>query len=116
MNAAKRGDIWLVDLGQPKDDHEQAGRRPALILQTDDLSPLSTVVIIPLTTQSRRSGFVNTVLIPAREAGQDHDSVALCHQIRALDRRKLIHKIGECAPERLSEIEVAIMFVLGLPS
>ena len=66
MSPAKRGEVWLVDLGQPKEDHEQAGRRPAIIFQTDDLSPLSTVVIIPLTTQSRRAGFANTVLIPAR--------------------------------------------------
>jgi len=73
-------------------------------------------VIIPLTTQTRRAGFANTVLIPAREAGQDLDSVALCHQVRAIDCRKLIHKIGELAPERLSEIELAVVFVLGLPS
>jgi mRNA interferase MazF len=116
MNPAKRGEVWLVDLGTPKEDHEQAGRRPAVIFQTDDLFPLSTVVIIPLTTQLKRAGFANTVLIPAKEAGQDHDSVALCHQIRALDRRKLIRKIGEPAPERLSEIELAALFVLGLPS
>jgi len=116
MSPARRGEVWLVDLGEPKDDHEQVGRRPAIILQTDDLSHLSTVVMIPLTTQSRRAGFANTVLISKREAGQDRDSVALCHQIRALDRRKLIHKIGELAPERLSEIELAVVFVLGLPS
>lgn len=115
MNPAKRGDVWLVDLGQPRDGHEQAGRRPAIVFQTDDLSLLSTVVIVPLTSQSRRAGFANTALIPAMEADQECDSVALCHQIRALDRRKLIHKIGELAPERLSEIEVAVAFVLGLP-
>lgn len=100
----------------PKDDHEQAGQRPAVIFQTDDLSPLSTVVIIPLTTQLKRAGSANTVFIPAKEAGQDRDSVALCHQIRALDRRKLIRKIGELTPGRLSEIELAAIFVLGLPS
>lgn len=116
MNRVKRGELWLVDLGEPKGDHEQVGRRPALVLQTDDLSPLSTVVIIPLTTQTKRAGFANTVLVPAREAGQDHDSVALCHQIRALDRRKLIRKIGQLTPERLSEVELAVLFVLGLPS
>jgi mRNA interferase MazF len=115
MNPAKRGEVWLVDLGAPKEDHEQAGRRPAVIFQTDDLSPLSTVVVIPLTTQLRRSGSANTVLIPANEAGQERDSIALCHQIRALDRRKLVHKIGGLAPERLSEIELAVAFVLGLP-
>ncbi|HWC98045.1 MAG TPA: type II toxin-antitoxin system PemK/MazF family toxin [Candidatus Sulfopaludibacter sp.] len=117
MNACRRGEVWLVDLGQPKqEEHEQAGRRPAVIFQTDDLSQLNTVVIVPLTTQSKRAGFANTVWIPAMEAGQERDSVALCHQIRALDRRKLLHKIGELAPERLSEIELAVLFVLGIPS
>ena len=116
MSPAKRGEVWLVDLGQAKDDHEQAGRRPAVIFQTDDLLVLSTVVIIPLTAQLKRAGFANTVGIPAREAGQDHDSVALCHQIRVLDRRKLIRRIGGLAPERLSEMEVAVAFVLGLPA
>jgi mRNA interferase MazF len=116
VNPARRGEVWLLDLGQPKDDHEQAGRRPAIILQTNDLSVLSTVVIVPLTTQPKRAGFASTVWIPATDAGLDRDSIALCHQIRVLDRRKLIRRIGELAPERLSEIEVAVAFVLGLPA
>ena len=71
MNLAKRGDVWLVDLGQRQEYHEPAGQRPAIIFQTDDLSPLNTVVVIPLTTQLTRAGFANTVLITAQEAGQD---------------------------------------------
>jgi mRNA interferase MazF len=117
MSAVGRGEVWLVDLGQPKGDHEPAGRRPAVILQTDDLlAVLNTAVIVPLTTQSKRAGFANTVWIPANDAGQDVDSVALCHQIRVVDRRRLIHKIGELAPQLLSEVEVAVAFVLGLPA
>jgi mRNA interferase MazF len=116
MKPASRGEVWLVDLGEPKGDHEQALRRPAVILQTDDLSPLSTVVIIPLTKQLKRAGSANTVLIPAQEAGLVYDSLALCHQIRALDRRKLVRKVGGLVPERLSEVELAVVFVLGIPS
>jgi len=115
MSPAKRGEVWFVDLGIPKDDHEQAGRRPVVILQTNDLSPLSTVVIIPFTTQLKQAGLAHTVLVPAKEAGMERDSVALCHQIRALDRRKLVRKVGSLARERLSEIECAAAFVLGLP-
>ena len=39
-------------------------------------------------------------------------------QVRRLARkyrRKLVHKIGGLAPERLSELELAVAFVLGLP-
>lgn len=115
MSPAKRGEVWFVDLGPPKDGHEQAGRRPVMILQTDDLSLLSTAVIIPFTTQLKQAGRSHTVLVPANEAGLELDSVALCAQMRALDRRRLIRKIGELTPERLSEIELAAAFVLGLP-
>jgi mRNA interferase MazF len=115
MSPAKRGEVWFVDLGLPKDDHEQAGRRPVVILQTDDLSPMSTVVIIPFTTQLKHAGLAHTVAVPAKEAGLERNSVALCHQIRALDRRKLAYKMGSLAPEQLSEIERAVAFVMGLP-
>jgi mRNA-degrading endonuclease toxin of MazEF toxin-antitoxin module len=71
---------------------------------------LSTVVIVPLTTQSKRASFANNVWLPANEAGRDRDWVGLRHQTRVLDRRKLIRRIGELAPERLSEIEVAVAF------
>ena len=110
-----RGEVWFADLGEPRNGHEQAGRRPVIIIQTDDLSPLSTVVIVPLTTKTRKGGLADTVLVPAKEAGQEHDSVALCAQIRALDRRKLKFKIGELTPGRLSEVERAVAFVTGLP-
>ncbi|MBZ5727857.1 MAG: type II toxin-antitoxin system PemK/MazF family toxin [Acidobacteriia bacterium] len=71
MNPARRGEVWLVDLGQPKGDHEQAGRRPAVILQTDDLSPLSTGGI-PRAAYSSRSAESDPPLpaaVPASEIG-----------------------------------------------
>ena len=71
--------------------------------------------MIPLTSQLKRAGFAGTVPIPVHEAGLDLPSVALCHQIRALDCRKLEHKLGDLPPDRLSEIEAAMMFVLGIP-
>jgi mRNA-degrading endonuclease toxin of MazEF toxin-antitoxin module len=54
MNPAARGEVWFADLGEPRNDHEQAGRRLVVILQADDLSPLSTVVIIPFTAKTKK--------------------------------------------------------------
>jgi mRNA interferase MazF len=99
----------------PKGSHQQLGDgKLVIIFQTDDLLRLNTVVVIPLTSDLSRAGFANNALIPRGEAGQDFDSVALCHQIRAIDRPMLVHKIGDLRDERLSEIEAKVRFVLGL--
>jgi mRNA interferase MazF len=114
MTLAKRGEIWLADLGEPS-GHEQAKSRPCMILQTDDLSQLSTTVVVPLTTNLKDEGYAGRVVIPSGEADLHYRSVALCHQIRALDRRKLRRRIGELPAERVSEIELGVAFVLALP-
>ena len=116
MSVASRGEVWLADLGPTTGSHVQLGRQPVVVLQIDDLLPLNTVVVIPLTTDLKRAEFQHNVLILAGEAGQDSASVALCHHVRAVDRHALIHKIGDLTPERLGEVEAAVRFVLGLPS
>jgi mRNA interferase MazF len=89
----KRGEVWLVDLGEPT-GREQAFQRPAIIVQSNDVS-LGTVVIIPCTTKvtSAQGRFATSVNLPASEGGLSAPTLALCHQIRALDQRKLIRKL-----------------------
>lgn len=113
-SVVRRGEVWLVDLPPPK-DHEQALPRPAVILQVDDLADLWTVVIIPMTRALQRAREAGTVLIPQGEAGQHHASIALCYQIRAVDRRRPLHKIGDLPAERLSEIEAQVAWICGIP-
>jgi len=113
--AVRRGEVWLADLGEPPQGHEQAGRRPVVVLQVDDLSWLSTTIIVPLTGQFQRAGSATAVVLAEGIAGLQRDSVALCHQIRALDPRRLVHRIGTLPPDKVSEIEAAIAFILGLP-
>ncbi len=53
MNGARRGEVWLADIGKPL-GRESAYQRPAVILQLDDLNHLTTVIVVPLTTRLRR--------------------------------------------------------------
>jgi mRNA interferase MazF len=115
MSVGRRGEVWLADFGKPS-GHEQAFIRPAVLIQVDDLAHLTTVVVVPVTTTIKRAGQATVVSIPATEGGLTQVSVALCHQIRALDRRKLMRKLGELKAERMSEIEIAIAFVVGIPA
>jgi len=110
----QRGQGWLADLGQPR-GHEQAYKRPVVILQIDSLNYLNTVMVVPLTSRTDRGNSATTVSVHPSEGGLDRPSVALCHQLRALDARKLESHLGELPPERLYEIEAAVAFVLGLP-
>ena len=71
----------MVDFGIPSGP-EQSGERPAIILQDEALiSALTTVIVLPLTTNLKRLALPTTRMIPAGEGGLKQDSVALCHQV-----------------------------------
>lgn len=114
MNGAFRGEVWLADIGKPM-GRESAYQRPAVILQLDDLNHLTTVIVVPLTTNLKHAPSATTILVHEGEAELPKPSVAMCHQLRALDRSRLIRKLGKLPDERLSEIEATVAFTLGLP-
>ena len=114
MKLVARGDVWLADLGKPT-GHEQAEKRPVVIIQSDRFQHLGTTIVVPLTTAiPKDSNAVTHVAIPGGEGGLTESGYALCHHLRVLDRRKLLKKYGELPPYRLGEIEAAVAFILEL--
>ena len=110
----KRGDVFLVDLN-PVVGAEQAGIRPALVIQIDKANAASPhTVIIPLTTRIRQVKLPSHVRIPAGIAGLAEESILLCEHIRVIDKRRLVRKIGSVGEEHLRQIGVAIKVILGL--
>lgn len=110
----KRGEIWMTDFGPPSGP-EQAGVRPAIILQDDALSQdLPTVIVVPLTTKTKRLAIETTLLIPAGEAGLPQDSVVLCHQVQVRGKSRLLSRLGELGAARLAEVEDGVLRALGL--
>lgn len=110
----KRGEVWMVDFGTPSGP-EQAGIRPAIILQDDDLNRnLATSIVIPLTSKTKRLSIPTTVFIPAGQAGLTLDSVALCHQIQVRGSVRFLSLVGTLSPTRLSEVQTALLDALGL--
>jgi mRNA interferase MazF len=109
----KRGEIWLADLN-PTQGSEQSGMRPIIVFQNDLISRFSTTAIsIPLTTNLRRASLPTCLLISQGEGGLAQDSVALCHQMRVLDKTRLQRKLGELMPETLALLEDVVLFTLG---
>ena len=60
-----RGEVWLVDLN-PTRGHEQAGKRPGLIVSVDlfNQGPAGLVVILPITTKAKGIPFHVEINIP----------------------------------------------------
>ena len=89
MVRVSRGDVVLCDLN-PVIGTEQAGIRPAVILQIDRANAVSPhTIIAPFTTRIRRALLPSHVLIAAGNGGLRQDSVVLCEQIRAIDKRRI---------------------------
>lgn len=109
----KRGEVWLANLN-PTQGSEQAGIRPVIIFQNDIVSQFSTTTItIPLTTNLRRAALPICLLIQQGEAGLVQDSIALCFQMRVLDKARLIRKLGQLNSETLAQLEDVVLLTLG---
>ena len=76
----KRGDVvWLHF--NPQAGHEQAGRRPAVVLSPESYNEKTSLALFcPVTNQVKGYPF-ETPLAPALPVG----GVALCDQIKSLD-------------------------------
>ena len=110
----QRGEVWLADL-DPTRGSEQAGTRPVIVLQNDALNPFArTVLVVPFTTNLRRAALPSGVRTDRGDGGLTSESVALCHQLRVLDKRRLIRRLGAVTPETLAAIEDCVLFTLGI--
>jgi mRNA interferase MazF len=109
-----RGDIYLADLN-PSRGSEQAGVRPVILVQRQNLDRFTrTVVVIPVTTNLRRAQIPGTVVIPVGEGGLSQESVALCYQIVVIDRQRLQRQLGTLSAVYLQQLGEAIRYTLDL--
>jgi mRNA interferase MazF len=109
-----RGDVILCDLN-PVIGTEQAGVRPALVVQIDRANTVSPhTIIVPFTTRIRRAVLLSHALIPAGVGGLTHDSVVLCEQIRVIDKRRIIRVLGHIDDTYMEEVARALRTILGL--
>jgi len=96
---------------------EQGKMRPVLVISEDDVNKLLNCVnIIPITSrQPNRFVYPNEVLLQKDTCGLTNESIALCHQIRTIDKIRLIRVLGEIEISSIkNDIYDAITFQLGL--
>ena len=90
----------------------QAGRRPAVMLQS--AAKLPTTLVVPLTSQIDALRFAGTVLVEAdSNNGLRRASVALVFQLTAVDNRYIGNRLGTLSREVLEEICSALDQLTG---
>jgi mRNA interferase MazF len=87
--------VWLANL-DPIVGSEQGRTRPVLIISESSLNSILPVVnVIPITSRkANRRVYPNEAFLPGNTGGLSLDSIALCYQIRTLDKRRLTQRFG----------------------
>jgi len=110
----KRGDIWLVNL-DPTIGHEIKKSRPGVIIQNNLGNKYSPITIIaPVTSQNLTTIYPIEALLTKQNSKLKKESKVLLNQIRAIDKRRLIRKIGKANEEVLENINEALKISLDL--
>jgi mRNA interferase MazF len=96
------GEVVWADLN-PVVGHEQAGRRPVVVLSADVFNERSgTVIAMALTSQPQRAGFPLTLELKSVKLRKR--AWVKISQVRTLSTRRLGKKLGRVAPEELDRL------------
>jgi mRNA interferase MazF len=114
-NFPRRGEIYLTAL-EPTLGHEIKKTRPALIIQNDVSNRLTEMTIVAPITSTVRFPLnpVHVLLAADQTTGLSVVSVAVFSQIRAVNKLRLIKKLGLVDDETLVRADEAISISLGL--
>ncbi|WP_052669059.1 type II toxin-antitoxin system PemK/MazF family toxin [Nitriliruptor alkaliphilus] len=103
----RRGEVYRLRLGR-RQGHEQAGARFGVIVQSDALMRLSTVLVAPTSTAARRATFRPEIEV---------DGVVtrvLVEQTGAIDMSRLGDHLGHLSVEEQWGVDLALASVLDL--
>jgi mRNA interferase MazF len=97
-----RGEVWLTAL-DPTVGSEIQKTRPCLVVSPKELNTrLRTVILAPLTTGSVPASFRVAVNF------QNKNGLVVLDQIRTVDKRRLIRRLGEINPNILAQVMRAL--------
>lgn len=93
MTEARRGEVWLIDLGEPL-GHEQGWQRPALVVSSDGWNRHATTCTVLPMARTRRGLPTRVEVEPTPANGLDETSYARCEDVRAVSEERLVRRLG----------------------
>ena len=107
MALIKKGDVFLVNF-DPTLGAEARKTRPAVIVSNDINNAHSPIVSICPVTSNVKNVYSFEVAVPQDAGGLDKPSKIMVNQTRAVDKARLMKKIGHLQPEIMSRIDAAL--------
>ncbi len=108
----KQYDIWLADLN-PSRGTEPGKTRPVVIVQTDLLNEIHlSTLICPITTNVQPE--TELLRVHLKKNQLDKLSDVLVDQVRAIDNKRLITKLGQLTKEQKTKLQTNLRIVLDL--
>ncbi|HYG01028.1 MAG TPA: type II toxin-antitoxin system PemK/MazF family toxin [Chryseosolibacter sp.] len=114
MMKVKQYEIWIADLN-PKIGTEAGKIRPVIIVQTDLLNKEHpSTIICPITTNVSPESEVLRVHLRKAEFGLKEDCDIMIDQLRAIDNKRLVKKVGMVDSDTAEKIRENLKIVLDV--
>lgn len=119
-NTIRRGDIVYCSLEEVGEGSEQAGKRPAIVVQNDTGNKYSsTTIVVFLTSKNKTKLPTHVDLVCGRDYRLTQRScysknIALCEQVRTISKSRIIHKLGTVTPATMRKIDKALLISQGI--
>jgi mRNA interferase MazF len=110
----KQYEIWIADLN-PRFGTETGKTRPVVIIQTDLLNKFHpSTIICPITTNVKLDADILRVHLTKHLAKLKEDCDIMIDQIRAIDNKRLVKKIGNLNQEKIDTIKINLAIILDI--
>ena len=111
----KQYEIWIADLN-PQIGTEPGKTRPVLVMQTNLLNkvPHPSTIICPLTTNVIKDAEILRVHVKKGVANLCQDCDIMIDQIRAVDNKRLVRKVGDLPSELIVLVKENIRIIIDL--
>lgn len=114
MMKIKQFEIWIADLN-PKMGTETGKVRPVIVVQTDLLNKEHpSIIVCPITTNVKPDSEILRVHLKKSKFGLKEDCDIMVDQVRAIDNRRLVKKIGEVDSDTADKVRENLRVVLDL--
>jgi mRNA interferase MazF len=111
--AVRRGDVVLVNL-DPTVGVEIKKTRPAIVLSNDSINHFSQLVVVVPVTKNTAHLSPSHAVIPKGTARLTFTSKVVTEQIKAVDKQRIVRRLGSLSSVLLEQVERALKNTLAL--